>query len=186
VIQDRYRARSWSPEEDAELQDLLGQGASWAEISDAMERSIASVQQRANRNRRRAVSVYRRDWTEDEDAKLLSLRAAGVTWTNVALALNRTSSSCKGRMDRLQVDDVAPPPPSPPPPDGPDYVLVIRLPGGDETTIARGPEDDVRGIHRRMSRTIEGLRVELAAAYYGEAAGAPPGRTVEHESMVTS
>ena len=38
-----------------------------------------------------------RDWTEDEEAVLRSLRAKGFSWARVALRLKRTVSACRSR-----------------------------------------------------------------------------------------
>lgn len=156
---NRPGPKPWTIEEERRLSALIAEGRTWDAIAEAMGRSYRSVRMRAYRGAYRASA--RRDWTPEEDERLVELRRAGSDWFEIAEALGRTPPSCEARLRRLsrENDDLDITGYS-----GPDYLLMIRLDCGYETAIARGSEDEVRGIYRRMRRTVPGLWVVQAEA----------------------
>ena len=50
---------------------------------------------------RSKVGMRRRPWTADEDARLLELRAAGLPWVKIGVALGRSTGSVANRHRRL-------------------------------------------------------------------------------------
>jgi hypothetical protein len=61
---------------------------------------VIQKQQRAKNRGRRTEPQYR--WTQDEDEKLISLRASGFGWTSIAKQLHKTPAAAKYRLSRLQ------------------------------------------------------------------------------------
>jgi hypothetical protein len=43
-----------------------------------------------------------RPWSSEDEKLLLEMRAAGVTWREMATKLNRTVAACEGRLAKLK------------------------------------------------------------------------------------
>lgn len=108
-LKDRYnracgqRYLRWSPHEDAVLQAMLRQGATWAELEKVFQHSGGAIRRRIydlNLPLPRSMRGHGREtpWDPDELALLSELREQGYGIDAIAQKLGRTSQSVRGKL----------------------------------------------------------------------------------------
>jgi len=99
----------WTPEDDAILERLRTEGASYEDCVKATGKSIHACKkrwQRIQRNRRPEHERLGKPWTAQDDECLLRWRRDGVRWEDVAKRLGRPMDGCRSRYRRLSWRDV--------------------------------------------------------------------------------
>ncbi len=102
MLEDHYRSKPqtfWTPDETARLADLAQAGTSAREIALALNRSPASIIDKARRNSVRFLS--KPQWPDEEVAVLRVMLAQGKSSGDAAKALRRTRNEMISKAKRL-------------------------------------------------------------------------------------
>jgi transcriptional regulator len=94
----RLRARSWSKDEDDTLIRLRQEGKTWSEVAAALpSRTPVAAKMRAVLLMDRGHSLFHksgRRWPNVPDEKLIRMREQGMTWKQIASAMQRSTGLC--------------------------------------------------------------------------------------------
>lgn len=95
----------WTPEEDLKLHNILRlQRYTYREISDLMRRSELGIQNRlyVTGEKLRPVEEPRKEWTDDEEQKLIKLITDGYSAFQISRRLDRSEISVETKVGRLK------------------------------------------------------------------------------------
>ncbi len=96
--------KPWTGEVDARLMALHGEGRSYAEIAEKLERTVGAVKQRiVNLKRKeRDEKMNGRGWTSDEVAFMLERRKQGMDVRHIAAEMGRSVPSINTKLKKLR------------------------------------------------------------------------------------
>lgn len=105
--------KAWTEAEDERVVALWNEGRSAKQIAKAIGRSYGSIVQRIVVLKEGGAELIvhspggvgdgaSRAWTDDEDERLLSMRAAGALWTEIGGALDRSDGACRLRHKKIE------------------------------------------------------------------------------------
>ena len=90
----------WTREGLSQIDQMTRQGYRPQEIAEAIGRTPCAV--RAARPwAKRGVGSRCAAWSAEDDARLLSMRAEGLTYEHIAMRLGRTAGACARRRGRI-------------------------------------------------------------------------------------
>jgi len=104
VLSHRRQYRLWTPEERAMLAMMWATTMPTAEIAGVLDRSETSCQMQASTMgvKRPVARPHRpKDWTRNEDCRLVEARHARVPYAHIVIG-DRTPSQMKNRMGELR------------------------------------------------------------------------------------
>ena len=96
--------KPWREQDDERLMALHGEGRSYKEIAETLDRTVAAVKQRIiNLNRKeRDKEMNGRGWTSDEVAFMLERRKQGVDVRHIAAEMGRTTVAITSKLKKLR------------------------------------------------------------------------------------
>lgn len=102
VIEYKYK-KTWTKEEDAMLLQYIKKNLTSREISERLNRSQTSIENRVTRlNVPNRPNIYKkRYWTNEEIEKMITMIEQGCGYDEVSCELNRGAGSCKAKHFRI-------------------------------------------------------------------------------------
>ena len=155
----RSEKKPWTDAVDVQLMELHGEGRSYKEIAEKMERSVAAVKQRiVNLKRKeREKEMNGNSWTSDEVAFMLERRKQGVDVRHIAAEMGRSVPAITSKLKKLREE-------------GKKLAAEIEAEEREETAVPKGTQIEVQKSDSLLDKIMRLVQdCEKAAELAGEA-----------------